>query len=106
MKLRSTVILLPSVLLLAACGHGGGNMRAYTPATQPHVTMITEAYDPAAIRAAIGRALADQSFSVDQDNPGSISASYSKGRRMLKLNVAYDQSRVTLNYVDSQGMGQ
>jgi hypothetical protein len=103
MKLRA--LLLPSALLLAACGHGGANLRASTPASQPHVTMITEAYDPAAIRAAIGRALSAESFSVEQDNPGAMFATYTKGRRMLKLNIAYDQSRVTLNYVDSQGMG-
>jgi hypothetical protein len=106
MKLRN--VLLPTVLgsvFLIACGHGGGHMRALTPASQPHVTMITEQYDPAAIRAAIGRALADQNFSMEQDNPGAIVASYSKGARMLKLNIVYDQSRVTLNYVDSQGMG-
>src|SRR5437762_1930853 len=104
MKLRS--LLFPSALLVAACGHGGGgNMRALTPASQAHITMITEAYDPAAIRAAIGRALSSESFSVDQDNPGVMVATYTKGRRMLKLNIAYDQSRVSLNYVDSQGMG-
>jgi len=80
-------------------------MRALTPASQPHITMITENYDPAAIRAAIGRALSSENFSVDQDNPGVMVATFTKGRRMLKLNIAYDQSRVSLNYVDSQGMG-
>jgi hypothetical protein len=91
---------------VVACGHGGGgNMRAATPASQPHITMITEAYDPAAIRAAIGRALSNDGFSVDSDNPGAMVATYTKGRRMLKINIAYDPSRVTLSYVDSQGMG-
>jgi hypothetical protein len=101
MKLRSILF----TTFLVACGHGGGHMRANTPASQPHVTMITEAYDPAQIRAAIGRALSEQGFATEQDNPGAIVATYTKGSRMLKVSVAYDPSRVTVSYVDSQGMG-
>lgn len=101
MSLR--VVIFSSALLLAGChrGSGIGNL----PASQPRVTMITEEFEPATIRAALARALASRDFAVVEDNPGVIVASYTKGSRSLKISIAYDPSKVTVSYVDSENMG-
>jgi hypothetical protein len=59
---------------------------------------------PNDMRAAIARALADAKFSPEQDQPGQVVATYTKGARMLKLAIQYNPQQVTFRYVDSQGM--
>ncbi len=105
MKLRS--VLAPSLLsvVLVACGHGGKSLRAYTPASQPHVIMVSDTLDPTQMRAAVARALARESFSPDSEQPGNVVATYTRGARMLKLAIEYNAQQVTFHYVDSQGMG-
>lgn len=95
---------LPIVLTLAACGHRGPNLRATTPASEAHIVVVDPSVGQVDIRAAVARALADQNYSTEKDDPGLIVARYAKGSRQLKLGIEYDTQRVTFHYMDSQGL--
>ncbi len=84
---------------LSACGG------RQVPVGPPAGGMITQTADPAAIRDALARALQDQRFTVEHEEPGAVYARLDNRGVQLRLAIRYTDREYQIQYVDSVGLG-
>ncbi len=96
----SVLVLALALLGAAACGRRGS-----VPMVTTTPVLLQSANDPAALRAAIVRALEARRFTTEAENPGQIVASYQNRGQFLRLQIDYGPSEYRLTYLDSAGLG-
>jgi hypothetical protein len=91
-RMRSALL----ALFLIGCGTS-----YYSPPQDP--VLVANPEQPAEIRAAVVRALADRRFVAEQEQEGRIMARHEKGDATLRVAVEYDGAHYQLKYVNSAG---
>ncbi|MBX3273906.1 MAG: hypothetical protein KF729_26845 [Sandaracinaceae bacterium] len=81
-----------------ACGRGAVALRTETP------VLLQAAADPAALRAAIVRALEARRYTTESEEPGAIVARMSQRGTMLRVRVDYSGTDYRITYLESEGL--
>lgn len=101
MRLSTWIVgsMVAIALVAVGCARRGVPLRTSTPA------VIAGAYELGSVRAALVRALERERFQVVAENGPQLTATYTRGRRMLHITVTYDLRGYQIQYVQSVGFG-
>lgn len=98
-RARHALALLATLVAgSAACGTSFVSARSTSAPA-----LIAEAYSLAEVRAAVIRALSDQSYTTEGETAGEIRARFERGDQRFRVRVAYSATQYAVHYTDSVG---